>query len=390
MKFIISSISSIDFYNLLLCALGIRTKLLDFRRKLCKWKNNNDSVTVTVTTATTTIHPINNSLNQILKCIPFAIGFAFAYIYPKETLSIVSRIPFAKNGKKSVDYFIGCAYFYLKYIVTILIYLMQFRNERFVFIQQSEIMVIFQRLWSLNEIVCRTKCTISKTKNLALNMLHHLNNHRHSITLATMNVFTDLHLLQIFTVIIVRTIASYFEYNHVCQHITQNNCKIKHSYHVIWFFFPNIFIDLFVWQLSITLHQYIKLFELLNQIFDTVGIDMRHRMLLHDLYKFGGTIKKRHFHTNQRHIETLIDMHQQLTTNTHHFQQLNTIQVNACILNAFANIIMEVRNEIMYIELVNILFYFYFNCSFFEVVHFVECGLGFFFFFIKAFHSFIH
>lgn len=315
MKIFRKSISSIKCFNLILRIFGIQNGLFNFSTS-----SSNNSI---ITTSST--------LDHLFKCIPLIIGLTFAFVYPTEASSIVSRTPLGKNGKKTVDYFIGYAYFDIKYLVTIIIYGLQFRNEQLIMIQQMKIQRIFQRLWKLNQRWCHQPHSV-QMRSLRLQSLFHLCNHQHQpITLAALNVFSGWHLLKIFFAISIRCGASYLEYHYIFERLVPG---IMHSMCTIWFFYPIIFIDLFVWHASISVQQQTKLFELLNETLDTITIDIRQRMLK--------TFDKCH----SNNMETLIEIHDELRASIQTIQQLNVIQVNAAILNAFTNIIIEVREPI--------------------------------------------
>lgn len=371
-----SSFSSIDFYNLLLRLLGIRMKLLNFSanenvelRPQNRNARNNDVDTLQTGPLPPPPSPSSSppttkyTIKQFLNGVPFIIGFTFAIIFPTVTMKVIAETPLGKNGKKTVDYFIRYAYFNIAYIVTIVIYLLQYRNERTMTVQQTEMKRIFERLWRINRYWCngqRNFCDgnehFHNIHSLRLESLLRLCNHQRPLTRTDLNAFNGMHLMRIFFAIACCTMANYLEYYHIFERSTHGEMN---SFNSILYFYPTVFIDLFIWQLSIAVHQYKKLFELLNQTLDAVSIDIRRLMLLHrnndqscgrswsedNIHTriWFRNMNKCHLNTSNRHIEALIEIHDELRSCVQTFQQLNTIQVNAAILNAFANIIINVR-----------------------------------------------
>lgn len=151
--------TSIGIYNFLLRILGVRSELLDFNSQL-----------------TPTNRPVNTFTKQFLKLISIVIGITFAIVYPIETASIISKTPQTSNGKTSLEYFIAFTFFYIKYIVMIIIFVLQFWKEHQILDQQMEIKRIFQCLWEIK------KNTLNNNNNCPKNG----HNHKNSLRLSSL------------------------------------------------------------------------------------------------------------------------------------------------------------------------------------------------------------
>lgn len=312
--------TSIGIYNFLLCILGLRSELLDFNSKL--------SATIS--------HTGNAFTKKFLKLISICIGITFAVVYPIETASIVSKTPRRPNGKVSVEYFIAFTFFYIKYIVTVIIFVLQFWKEHQLSHQQTEIKQIFQRLWEMNQCSLNKRPKNVHTHSLRLASLLNLNNRRRPVTRNDLNIFNRMHLIRMFGAILIRSISCYLEYHQIFERIIRNK---ESSFHLIWFSYPTVFIDFFIWHLSISVQQHIKLFELLDQTINSMAIDMRQHSIIQECR----VENEQNENGNVQNMETLIGIHYELCLATAKLQQLNAIQINLAILNSFGNIIIEVR-----------------------------------------------
>lgn len=143
-----------------------------------------------------------------------------------------------------------------------------------------------------------------------------------------------------FVAILIRSISCYLEYHQIFERII---CDKESSFHLIWFSYPTVFIDFFIWHLSISVKQHIKLFELLDQTINVMAIDIRqHYINIENEFCAHKKIKP---YENTRKMETLIRIHYELCLATVKLQQLNAIQINLAILNSFVNIIIEVSES---------------------------------------------
>lgn len=313
--------TSIGIYNFLLSILGLRSELLDFTSDLTPTNNAGKAFT-----------------KKFLKLLSIFIGITFAIVYPNETDFIVSKTPRRLNGKMSVEYFIAFTFFYIKYIVTVIIFVLQFWKEHQISNQQTEIKQIFQHLWKINQHSLNKRSKCLNKHSLRLTSLLNLWNRRRPVTRIDLNIFNRNHLIRMFIAILIRSIACYLEYQQIFERII---CDKGSSFHLIWFAYPTIFIDFFIWHLSISVQQHIKLFELLDQTINAMAIDMCQHCIINEFRA------KNEQNPNSRNMkmETLIGIHNELCLATTKLQQLNAIQINLAILNSFGNITIEVRSE---------------------------------------------
>lgn len=317
--------TSIGIYNFVLRILGLRMELLDFNLKLSPIGHTGNAFT-----------------KQLFKLVSIVIGITFAVTYPTETASIVSKTPRLPNGKMSVEYFIAFTFFYIKYIVTVIIFVLQFWKEHQISNQQTEIKQIFQRLWEINQYLLNKRSKIVHKYSLRLASLLNLRNRRQPVTRINLNIFNRMHLIRMFVTILIRSVSCYLEYYQIFERIIRNK---ESSFHLIWFSYPTVFIDFFIWHLSISVQQHIKLFELLDQTINSMAIDMRQHCIANE-YRIENE-QNEHI----RKMETLIGIHYELCLATVKLQQLYAIQINLAILNSFGNIIIEVRITYLFVIL---------------------------------------
>lgn len=310
--------TSIGIYNFLLRILGLRSELLDFNSEL------------SATTKT-----VNTFTKKFWNWVSLAVGITFAVMYPNETTSIVSKTPRLPNGKMSVEHFIAFTFFYIKYIVTVIIFVLQFWREHQMLNQQTEIKQIFQRLWKINQYSLNKRPKIMHKHSLRLASLLNLRNRRRPMTRIDLNIFNRNHLIRMLIAIWIRSVSCYLEYHEIFERIIRDK---ESSFHLIWFSYPTIFIDFFIWHLSISVQQHIKLFELLDETINSMAIDMRQCCIINEI-----RAENEQNENNNQNMEQLIEIHSELCLATAKLQQLNAIQINLAILNSFGNIIIEVR-----------------------------------------------
>lgn len=311
-------------YKLLLSLLGIRTKLLDFRIAL-----NNE------TRATDKI--LNNVWLKLLSAIFF---IAFIFYYPILASNFIIHWPLDKN-KKNIDYVVVHLYFYSKYFVIIIIYLVEFLTEKPTIYYQNEIEGV---LFRLKDIYLTWSVQQKKNQpNLA----------KLCETLTSLKILTKERLLRIFVVVFSCYLFSSFRYAHVFK-----ECKNEHFHDFILGIVPNLFISLFILHSSTIIVQYAKVFGLLNEMIQLIASDIAAQISSSTLnrnvipyfahIKFSRTQYERQLHITTKHIARLIESHNEFRANLAKLRKYHSIQLNVIVLNDFLNIIFEVSVSTSY------------------------------------------
>lgn len=310
-----NSPKTIRFYNLLLCLFGIHTKLLDFHYSF------NDATKA-----------MAKSLQKSLLTLASAIIFiAFILHYPILVSIIIMHLPFEKR-KKCVEFFVYYAQFYIKYVVIIIIYIFELLTEKSTILHQHKIECILLRIdkmftyWSK-----RSKQNQFKSTSLRE-------------TLINLSILTKSRLFQISIII-----GCCFAFN--C--LKYSNAFQGFEYYIFGSL-PSVFISIFVLHFSTIIIQYTKLFRLLNKITEVIASDIVNRISVRTketnwkgkttIYRFNETSdNNRQLQLAIDNISTLIETHDELRANIAKLRKYHSIQLNAVILNAFVNIIFEVR-----------------------------------------------
>lgn len=326
----IKLLKPVRLFNILLCFLGIRTKVIDFQSEI---ENKHQNV-------------VRDRLKYYLKFLPFIFCVAFLFKYPLITSRILSNMPYGVNGKRTVDYFIAYAYFNVRFAVLIIIYIFQYYNKRSIEEEQSKIERNFYRLWEINKYWQKNANFYSNgTKFPKANIC---SSSKQILTQASINSLSNIHLIRI---LLFLTIYVIFNLTNI--HFA-SGFEDLYVNELIWYFYPKAFINFFIWQLSISVQQQSKLFELLNNTIEMVATDMHNQIAsrsydencVNDLWAVHCTaaINKRQLqlHRMNSHIEKLIEIHDELRASATTFQQFNSIQVTALIVNGLVNVISKV------------------------------------------------
>lgn len=310
----------IQFYNLLLCLLGIHTKLLDFHGAFNGESNPK-------------VKPLKKAL---VKLVSASIFIAFVLHYPVLVENIMAHIPF-KKSKKHLEFFVYYGHFYSKYVVIIVIYIFELLTAKSTVRHQKQIERILLRLddiysyWSQ-----RSNKNEFKSKTLRKTLTH-------------LSILTKLRLLKIIIVAFCCVLFTSLKLVFIFHHSDD-----EHFYDFFFGSLPNMFVSLFVLHASTIITQHRKLFRLLNKIIEVVANDIakrttgsvkeQHWMGKWSGPKFNGPIDERQLQTAINNITTLIETHDELRANITKLRKLHSIQLNAVVLNSFLNIIFEVSN----------------------------------------------
>lgn len=313
---------TMNFYNVFLCLLGIHTKLLDFHG-------------ISTKETTTDKKPLKKSLLKLASAIIF---ISFVLHYPILISEIISHIPI-KKSKKNVEYFVYYAHSYSKYVIIIVIYILELLTEKSIQRYQKKIERILLRLdhiyayWAQN-----SNKKLFKSKSLY-------------DTLIKMSILNNKQFIKIILFICCCTLFNTSKYVFIF-----NGCVDEHIYDFFFNNLPYIFISTFVLHSSFIIVQYTKLFCLLNEIIKVIASDISKRVSgnTKQLYRmdksigkqFNETTDSRQLQTSISNIAILIETHDDLRANIVKLQKFHSIQWNSIVLYSFLNIIFEVRNVI--------------------------------------------
>lgn len=356
---------SINYFNLLLFFLGIRAKLLNF----AAFNNVNDTQATKIDAASQSkrIEQLEQKLNgkplKFIKYVPILFCIAFVFSYMSAALDVMQHIKTGKKGRKTLDYFICIVFYGTKIIVTIIIYGFQYWNDQLMCAVAADTMKTFYEIEKINRYwpcgKCRRVRQFVPDKNrqhanrksqvavLPANTNHHNRHCRRHFNRSNLNAFNQRTIFEIVLNFVGYIVGNYI----ICYHRLRLSRPIG-GYDFIWYNFASVFISLFVWQLSISVRQYVNLFEWMNSI----AIDIRHQVA-HPTKSIRRTkriinpsIAERimdattscQFYTTTECVSQLFEVHDRLRENARKLQQLNAIQTNAVVGNAFICLVSEV------------------------------------------------
>lgn len=346
---------SISYFNRLMCAIGIRAKLLDFRAD--SGSDMGPTLSHSPTAALKKFRP-NIKAIKYLKYLPIILFVAFVFSYSRVMFQILDNVPTIK-GKKTIDYFISHVYFSTKFVV-IIIYAFQYWNERPMCALNDNTMAIFHKIKQIDR-YWRSRCQQTHSENIFFAKFattkarrNFVSGSQYHLAPIRMEILTKTTYMKIVLSVIGFTVAHHI----IAYSLLTKNIPFS-TYDFFWFIFPTIFVVLFVWQLSIGALQLVKLFEFLNQTLQSIAVDIRKR--LPGMIEAPATAHKPHrnrvidfavgrritinatqSHTASKHIQTLFNQHDRLRANTQQLQQLHSIQLTAVILYALINLVAEV------------------------------------------------
>lgn len=308
------SLKTEHFYTVLLCLWGIRTKLLDFHG-------------VTTNRNYPTDQPLKNTLLKLLSAVIF---IAFVSQYPTLISSIISNWPFGRDRKK-IEHVILYIHFCIKYVVVIGVWVLELFTEKSINFYQHE---IERDLLQLKSIHSHWSIYSKKRKLKTLNWHDSLIN---------LSILTKKRCLGIFLMMF-----SFISFNSIRYLFVFNGDEREHFYDIIFGNVPNLFIALFVLHSTEIIIQHKKVFHLLNELVDVVASDVGKHLLSHTTkgseIEYFTTINKRHLHTATKHIATLMENHNRFRMYVIEVRKIQSMQMNAVILNDFLNIIFEVSS----------------------------------------------
>lgn len=283
---------------------------------------------------------------SITICIAFACGYPY---------SISKLLQNPTNGKKGVNYFITYIYYGAKYIVTLIIYFVQFRND-----QQ------FQYIQRLSQTMYGQLCrfNLMQQKQCPPFLVGYRFEPRDQMSINAWNVGN-----------FCKTIAMMVGYLYV------NYLKLTHIFHnpsamtifdLFCYYYPNVFICLYVTQFYIGIQQQVYIFNEINTVFSefieelnyfgvrTNAAQKNTSPIVHVLARNNANgnavvdVEKEN-HANDRigrimylpvaidKLNELIFIHETLRYVNTRLERMHSMQIVFIIVNAFMNIVSEVN-----------------------------------------------
>lgn len=349
---------AIKMSKILLRILGIKSQIINFRKVIVDDIGSVASPSLPLSFQQRNPQSIHDASNvnieqrsKYWKLLSIIICLTFTISYP---LSIIKLLQNPTNGKKSVNYFITYLYYSAKYVVTLIIYVNQFIHEKKMSSFQLVSCKLFKKIYFINR---NWKMRAENKVNTKL------------FPLETMQSVSDLSIvnyLNIFKVLIL--LLSYIYINYL---------KLLHIFHLpvemnlfdlIWYYYPNVFISLFVTQFYVCVVQQAIIFNQLNTAFEQITWNIndfqisptrkRTKNTADNTFVINEKRKKMRRFINRAPINTvelssfmsseleqLIGYHDSLRKNNKKIEQLNSLQVISIIVNAFMNIVSEVSEK---------------------------------------------
>lgn len=283
------------------------------------------------------------------KIYSFALCIAFAYGYPCALAKFLLKNP--TNGKQGVNYFITWLYFGAKYIVTIIIYMVQLWNDKQLYGIQMESMRIYRKLCRFTMAAHLRQWPQRRTQQRQQfpiigfpfddNVGLHSNQHYYQRQNAT-------NFAKTLAMIVGYCIVSYLKLVHIFHQPNTMN-----AFDLACYYYPNVYICLYVTQFSIGVRQQIHIFGKMNNVFQHFIIELNYFGVERDGAADASMRVKRSIgklngrNAGMRHavnkLNALIIMHGALRRINSALECIVSLPIVFIIANAFMNIISEVR-----------------------------------------------
>lgn len=302
---------------------------------------------------------------SITICIAFACGYPYA---------ITKLLQNPTNGKKGVNYFITYIYYGAKYIVTLIIYFVQFRNDQ----QFQYIQMLSQTMYG--QICCIARIQQQQQGNgqrRAPFLIGFRFDPRDRLSINAWNVGNFCKTMAM--------IAGYLFVNYLKLIHIFHNPRTMTIFDLFCYYYPNVFICLYVTQFYIGIQQQVYIFNEINTILSDFveelnffGVQMdgtkNATAIIHVLAANnadGASIddSENKKHANRQNggilhlpiavdkLNELIFVHDALRYINNCLERMHSLQIIFIIVNAFMNIVSEVFiavGEAMYmIETIN-------------------------------------
>lgn len=310
----------ISIYMALIRGLGITPHILDF-----------DAIKRNPMRSSTFETTKMKKQRRLWRYLAITICIAFACGYPYSMMKLLQN---SSNDKKGVDLFITYIYYGAKYFVTLIIYTVQFRNNKQFHRTQMMCLTMYRKLWLVMAERRERGCPGHR---LAVFRFER----RKCVSMSGANVCN-----------LAKTVAMVAGYYWI------SNLKLVHifngpvnmnTFELACYYYPNIFICVFVTQFYVGILQQVHVFQALNTIFHDFGDEMNFLGLKRDGWERSNAdsvvlknADKRPYHTIRDELDEMIEMHDDLRYINTCLEQLSSIQVIFIIVNTFMNIVSEV------------------------------------------------
>lgn len=289
-------------------------------------------------------------LLSITICIAFACGYPY---------SIWKLLQNSTNDKKGVNNFIIYIYYGAKYFVILIIYTVQFRNDKQFQCIQTQSYTVYRKL-VLNAMNHQQHREYQHTREISST---YLIGYRFvdRIHMTSINVWHFNNFLKTIAMIFVYLIVNYITIMYIFhKHIEMN------IFDLACYYFPNIFISLYVTQFHIAIQQQVYMYDRMNnlyldfiEIFGCYGTmdhcsNVSNQNHMYNQYQRHGSEKRSILNIVVK-LDELIAIHDTLRWINVHLMHTNSLPVVVLIINAFMNIVSEVGLLLYYrfIEVLN-------------------------------------
>lgn len=383
--------------NLLLRLLGIQSLIIDFRQAtvICCTQSLSLPVQPSPSSTSATSSSLSFSPTSLItpdgkvikreqqklkywKLLSLIICISFAISYPISIMKLLQNPTPNKNTSSSVNYCITYLYYSIKYIVTVIIHANQFICEKKRISVQFESCALLKKISLINNYLkimksnqpqkmdsteineyCKTRLYHSLSSLVSMPSISALSLSSSSLAAMPTSISPPPPLPPT-----LPPIVSYFNMLKTALLLLgfgcTNHLKLLHIYHtpakmnfidLIWYFYPNIFIHLYVTQFYVCVIQQTIIFNQLNMAFKQIvkSINDSLTMYHHHRHPTGKTMNdvgkieiKLPSSFMCHHVEHLIGLHDSLRCINRNIEQMNSLQMVSIIVHAFANLIAEV------------------------------------------------
>lgn len=273
--------------------------------------------------------------HQQWKCywrmLSIAICIAFACGYP---YSVVKLLRNPTNGKKGVNYFITYIYYGAKYFVTLIIYCVQFWNDKQFHSVQSMSLTMYKRLHLVEMDNYDDQRHHRGRRPFLIGYRFEKREHM------SINAWNVGNFVKTMIMIAGYIVVGYLKLVHIFHTPIDMN-----AFDLSCYYYPNIFICLYVTQFYIAMQQQVFIFAKLNNVLEDFIEELNYygmrnpRPSGHDRR----CIERRRSITYAvAKLDEMIAMHDALRHINTCLEHMNALQVVAIIINAFMNTVSEV------------------------------------------------
>lgn len=260
-------------------------------------------------------------LLSIAICIAFTCGYPY---------SVVKLLQNPTNGKKGVNYFITYIYYGAKYFVTLIIYCIQFWNNKQFHSVQTASLTMYERLHLFEIDNYDGQCWRPFLIGYRFEKREHM----------SINAWNVGNFIKTIVMIVGYIVVSYLKLVHIFHTPIDMN-----AFDLSCYYYPNIFICLYVTQFYIAIQQQVFIFGKLNNVLENFMEELSYYGM-RDPRRSGRDkrcIERRQSITYAvDKLDELIEMHDALRRINAYLENMNSLQLVAIIINAFMNTTSEV------------------------------------------------